>query len=309
MRNAIVITLVVLAFALFPACSKRTAGTTGSPHATLQLRDGTTFSGAVTASSPQQITVAADDSGPTRTFDMKDVQSVSYDAPAPATGTAPAAAGSAAPPAGAPPTPEVAQQQAQAETEQHEQQHYHPDESAIQTKTYVLHAGTHLAVRTEETIDSAHAVEGQTYPAEIAYNVYDAENRVVIPLGANALIVIRSASKGGHIKGASDLVLDLQSVAIGGREYALSTTDIVQQGKDGIGKNKRTAEFTGGGAIVGSIIGAIAGHGKGALIGGASGAAAGAAGQLITRGGSIKVPAESLLTFELDRPLRVTARQ
>ena len=118
-------------------------------------------------------------------------------------------------------------------------------------------------------------------------------------------MVIRSASGGGHFKGASDLALDLQSVNIGGKTYALSTTDILEKGRDNVGANKRTATFTGGGAALGAIIGAIAGGGKGAAIGAGAGAGAGAATQIITKGGSIKVPVESVLTFSLDKPLRV----
>jgi hypothetical protein len=61
------------------------------------------------------------------------------------------------------------------------------------------------------------------------------------------------------------------------------------------------------GAAIGAIIGAIAGGGKGAAIGAGSGAGAGALTQIITKGGSIRVPAETILTFKLDRPLRVMA--
>jgi outer membrane lipoprotein SlyB len=60
---------------------------------------------------------------------------------------------------------------------------------------------------------------------------------------------------------------------------------------------------------LGAIIGAIAGGGKGAAIGAGAGAGAGALTQVVTKGGAIKVPAESVLTFQLDRPLRVTAAQ
>jgi outer membrane lipoprotein SlyB len=63
----------------------------------------------------------------------------------------------------------------------------------------------------------------------------------------------------------------------------------------------------GGGAALGAIIGAIAGGGKGAAIGAASGAGAGAGTQIFTRG-SVKVPAESVLTFQLEAPLRLEAR-
>jgi len=185
--------------------------------------------------------------------------------------------------------------------------HYHPSQTTIRTRTYVVPAGTEIPVRSEETIDSAKAVEGQTYAAEVADDIRDAEGSIVIPRGSNAQILIRSASKGGRFRGTSDLVLDLQSVSVEGQEYQLSTADLEQRGKDGVGGNRRTAEYSGGGAALGAIIGAIAGGGKGAAIGAGSGAGAGALTQILTKGGSIRVPAETILTFKLERPLRVTA--
>jgi hypothetical protein len=164
--------------------------------------------------------------------------------------------------------------------------------------------GTEVPVRTEETIDSAKAVEGQTYAAEVAGDVRDADGAVVIPRGANATMVIKSASGGGKFHGAADLVLDMRSVSVEGQLYALETADIREKGRDGVGINKRTGEFAGGGAAVGAIIGAIGGGGKGAGIGAGAGAGAGALTQMLTKGGSIKVPAETVITFRLDRPLR-----
>src|SRR5581483_3161798 len=117
--------------------------------------------------------------------------------------------------------------------------HYHPAESAVTTVTHVVPAGTDIAVRCEETIDSARAEEGQTFAAEVTRNVLDRDGKVVIPRGANAQIVVRSASKGGRIRGSSDLVLDLASVSIDGRLYRLNTVDIEKRGKSGVGANKR----------------------------------------------------------------------
>jgi len=187
-------------------------------------------------------------------------------------------------------------------------EHHHPVEAAITSRRRELPAGTEISVRNEETIDSGKAVEDQVYPAEVTRDVLDAQGAVVIPHGSNAQIVIRSASKGGKIRGASDLVLDLASVSIDGRLYELSTTDLAQRGNSGIGANKRTAEYTGGAAAVGAIIGAIAGGGKGAGIGAGAGAGAGALTQILTKG-SIKVPVETVLTFRLDQPLFVRAAQ
>jgi outer membrane lipoprotein SlyB len=82
---------------------------------------------------------------------------------------------------------------------------------------------------------------------------------------------------------------------------------VTKSNAEGLGKNKRTAEMVGGGAVLGTILGAIAGGGKGAAIGAAAGAAAGAGVQVLTRGKEVKVPAETQLTFQLDQPVNLVA--
>src|SRR5262249_32023452 len=204
--------------------------------------------------------------------------------------------------AGPAPSPAWAVRRASASLHEH---HYHPTRAEIRTRTYLVPAGTRVSVRSEDTINSASAVEGQTYPAEVTDDVVDANGDVVIPHGSGAQIVIRSAAKGGRFHGASDLVLDLQSISVEGQQYLISTSDVRQPGKRGLGPNKRPAIYTGGGAALGAIIGAIAGGGKGAAIGAGAGAGGGALTQVITKGGSIQVPVETVLTFQLDRPLQI----
>jgi hypothetical protein len=278
------------------SCANKTAS---GQHATILMRDGTTLTGTVTATSPAEITLAGDDSA-THTVPMTQVKSIEYD-------EAPAAQGSAtqtSDASGTSATPTRRSAASRADDAAHEH-HYHPTQAEIHTKTYVLPVGTKVPVRTEETIDSATAVEGQTYAAEIADDVFDANGEVVVPHGANAQIVIRSATKGNRFHGTSDLVLDLQSISVGGKQYLVSTTDLQQKGRQGLGANKRTAELTGGGAALGAIIGAIAGGGKGAAIGAGAGAGAGAVTQIATKGGAIRVPAETVLTFQLDKPVQI----
>lgn len=313
MKSLIAILLLIISVVLVSSCARKESGT--ATHATVYLRDGSQYAGTVTSSSAAEITLAGDDKS-TRTIAMKDVKSVEYDEPAAQAQTQP------------PPAPEAPQAQTQSppaaqsqesrmppaappsrrrEPEADHERHYHPEPEAVTTRSYEVPAGTQLSVRTEETIDSGHAVEGQTFAAEITNNVVDSSGGVVIPRGANAQIVIRSASRGGRFRGSSDLVLDLASVSVGGRRYQVSTADLLRQGRSGIGANKRTAEYGGGGAALGAIIGAIAGGGRGAAIGAGSGAAAGAVTQIVTKG-SIRIPVESVLTFRLDRPLRIVAR-
>lgn len=298
---ALTLTLVV-SLSWSWSCAKKSAPTNG-PRATVTLRTGDAFTGVVTASSPAEITIAGDDNQ-THTFQMANVRSVDY---AETAAPPPAQQAQQQPPPQ--PTPVAQQPPPQSNPDLDEPHHYHPDASAIRTRTYVIPAGAQVSVRTEETIDSSRAVEGQTYPAEVTRDVLDADGAVVVPRGSNAQIVIRSASGGGRFRGRSDLVLDLGSVSVDGREYRLETSEIVRTGKEGVGANRRTAKFAGSGAAIGAIIGAIAGHGKGAAIGAASGAGAGLVGQVVTKGAAIRVPVESVLTFRLEAPLHVTSAQ
>jgi hypothetical protein len=287
-----VISQAVLLILFCSSCAQNATSSADKPVATVAMKDGTSVTGTVTASSPSQITIVGSDNV-SRTIPMSQVRAIEY-ADAPSTT---AASGS-----------QPAAQSDASEARGHES-HYHPPQSSMNTKTYDLPTGTVIPVRVEETIDSGRALEGQTYAAELTKDVRDQAGDVVIPAGSNAKVVIKSASKGGRFKGTSDLVLDLQSVSVEGQEYRISTADLQQRGKDGFGANRRTAEYTGGGTAIGAIIGAIAGGGKGAAIGAGSGAGAGAITQILTKGGAIRVPAETILRFQLDRGLRVVAAQ
>ncbi|PYT27881.1 MAG: hypothetical protein DMG57_16910 [Acidobacteria bacterium] len=174
--------------------------------------------------------------------------------------------------------------------------------SALESRA--VPAGTEFSVRTNETIDSSTATEGRTYSATVARDVVDNNGTVLIPRGSDAQLVIRNVSQEGTLSGP-ELSLDVQSVSVGGRRYLVSTEDVQQGSQEGIGKNRRTAEMVGGGAALGTLLGAIAGGGKGAVIGAIAGAAAGGTVQVLTKGKQINVPAETLLTFRLDQPVRL----
>lgn len=297
-RGMFFVTAMLAALFFLASCAKQGSG----QHAIVYMRDGSQLAGMVTATSPSEITLAGDDKT-THTIPMAQVKSIEYDdAAAQSSATSADNSGGGAAPSGS-------SSPARRSSDRVHEHHYHPTQAEIHTKTYVVADGTKVAVRTEDTIDSAKAAEGQTYAAEVADDVLDANGDVVIPRGSNAQIVIRSASKGGKIRGASDLVLDLQSVSVEGQEYMVSTVDLQQKGRSGIGANKRTAEMTGGGAALGAIIGAIAGGGKGAAIGAGAGAGGGALTQVLTKGGSIKVPSETVLTFQLDKPVKIVQAQ
>jgi hypothetical protein len=173
---------------------------------------------------------------------------------------------------------------------------------AVNGRSLEAPAGTEFVVRTVETIDSRNAGADQTFSAVVEQQVTNASGHVIIPERSSAQLIIRQLSSGGAT-GSPEMVLDVQSITVDGRRYLVSTTDLMLESDTGIGKNKRTAEAIGGGAALGTIIGAIAGGAKGAAIGVLVGAAGGAGAQVLTRGRDVRVPAETILKFRLDKPV------
>jgi hypothetical protein len=216
-----------------PAAAQSASG----PHAIVQLKDGSKVSGAIVASSQTDMVVAGDD-GIERKIPIAQIKSVVYDG------------------SHSEPSPQQASREPATHKEQTARQSApaQPPRPAKTVRTYELPAGSEVSVRTSEEIDSGTAAEGQLFDAQITRDVKNADGEVVIPRGSEAFIVIKSASKGGNFRGASDLVLDLQSVTIDGNQYRIDTADISEKGKPGVGANKRTAKYTGGGAALGAII-------------------------------------------------------
>jgi hypothetical protein len=171
----------------------------------------------------------------------------------------------------------------------------------------VIPIGTEITIRTDDTINAHDSGTGQLYSATISQDVFDAMNNVAIPAGTPAKLVIRDIGTGGAVHSA-DLVLDLFSISINGKEYRVDSSDVNINNKRGVGANKRTAEFGGGGAAIGALFGGIFGGGKGAGIGAAAGAGSGLLTQIFTRGKQVQVPAETSLMFRLDQTLVLKPR-
>jgi hypothetical protein len=243
---------------------------------TLILRNGTTFSGTLTGANTNTITFR-DRDGHARRFAVRDVEAVQF-GDAPYRGSR---RDNRNPDPGYPNQGNRGYDQARMER-------------------VVLPAGTEIAVRTNERIDVKDVVEGQTFSAQIDQDVRDTDGSIAIPRRSDAQLVARRVERDG------DIFLDVESITIEGRRYRVSTADQeIENRRQGVGGNRRTGEFVGGGAVLGAVIGAIAGGGKGAAIGAAAGAGAGAATQIITRGKEVHVPAETVLRFRLDQPLRL----
>jgi hypothetical protein len=248
----------------------------------ITLKNGNSYNGHFVSGTSRQI-VFTDENGARRTFDVRDVNTIAFDSGTSSANTT------------------------WGETSRRDRtvnSANRADRAETVRQTYVIPASAEIQVRVNENIDSSTATEGRTYSAEVNQDVKAEDGGVAIPRGAQADLVIREIKEGGTVT-SPQLVLDLQSVRIDGRRYLISTEDLTQSDSAGIGRNRRTAEMLGGGAALGGLLGAIAGGGKGAVIGAVAGAAAGGAVQVLTKGDRVRVPAETVLKFDLDEPVRL----
>lgn len=162
-------------------------------------------------------------------------------------------------------------------------------------------SGTEITVRTDEAIsaDAQNADTSHMYTAKVSEDILGSDGKVLIPKGSPAHLAA--------IRDSNGLSLDLRSVMIRGERYTVESEDVAAGStqKQGVGKNKRTGKYVGGGAVAGALIGAIAGGGKGAAIGALAGGAAGAGAQTLTRGKKLNIPAETNLRFRLAQNLRL----
>jgi len=135
--------------------------------------------------------------------------------------------------------------------------------------------GMDIQVRPDQPIDVARWDRGRIYTAHVTRDVVAQDGDIAIPRGSEAELIVRQV-------GPEELALDLESITVKGRRYALDTT--------GPQYHMPQATRDQGSGLLGTIVGALAG---------ANGE------QVQPRGEHIRVPADALLTFRLQEPLHV----
>lgn len=171
-----------------------------------------------------------------------------------------------------------------------------------QPKNVVIPASSTVSIRMIDGIDSKVNHAGEIFHASLDAPLVVGDS-VVVPRGADVYVRLTSASSAGHMKGKSELHLELLKMDFQGRSYDLASDTYTEVGSS---RGANTAKKVGGGAIAGALLGGLLGGGRGAAIGAGVGAGGGAVYQGATKGKQVKIPAETKLDFQLSQPVTVT---
>lgn len=170
---------------------------------------------------------------------------------------------------------------------------------ALAQRSQMVPQGTDIKVRTDTAIPAKPAANAK-FTASVSKDVMDKSGNVVIPRGSRATLVAVPSDDG------KDTTLDLRSVNVNGQRFLLEVPGKSESSAPGgLGMNKRTGKYVGGGAAIGAVLGALLGGGKGAAIGALVGGAGGAGAQVYT-GKKKEIPAETELSFKLAQDLQMT---
>jgi hypothetical protein len=151
--------------------------------------------------------------------------------------------------------------------------------SISSSRQVTLPPGTAVTVRLGGAVGSKLSAKGGHFSAIVVRPV-EVNGKVVVPAGAEVLGRIVEAIPQGHLKGAAELRLVLETVTLDKDSYDVQTTSVNRYQKC---KGKRTATF----------------------IGAALGAGAGTTGAAYTADKEIVLPAESALSFTLTEPVTI----
>lgn len=163
-------------------------------------------------------------------------------------------------------------------------------------------AGTSIAVRLLDAVDSGKNHPGDSFRATLDAPLVDEAGLTVVPAGYEVRGKIVDAKSAGRFAGSSALALELTELSVNEKQYTLQTNQYTRHGKS---RGKSTVEKVGGGAALGAILGGLFGGAKGAAIGATVGAGAGTGVSAAGKGQEIVLRPETALNFGLQSPISV----
>ena len=189
--------------------------------------------------------------------------------------------------------------------------------SAVAQNNISLPAGTSMKVKLENALTTFSSKSGDPFSARVTEAVM-LGGKPVIPVGATVQGRVTKTSEPRRIAGKPTIAILPETVVLpNGEHYMLNAalvdtsvrngTDVNNEGQfKGKGHDGKDMTEIGMGTGGGMLVGGLIGGGKGVLIGGAVGATATVAHWLSKRS-STMLPAGTELVMELSRPLSMTA--
>jgi len=165
---------------------------------------------------------------------------------------------------------------------------------AIPLAAQQIPAGTEIAIRTVDAIDSQNADLTREYAAGLDDDLI-VNGVTVAPKGTRATLRVIEARKSGLFKGRASLTLALVALTINGKVVPVASGEVQSESES---QGKKTTKFGVVGGAVGGVVGGVLGGGKGAATGAAVGAGAGV-GAAAVKGQRVQVASETRLTFTL----------
>lgn len=180
-----------------------------------------------------------------------------------------------------------------------------PSAAEPQPVAVEIPAGTTLAIRLAEGIDTGRTAQGAPFEGTLA-GPLRVNGREVAAVGSTVSGTVTNVVSSGRLNRPAELSLVLTSLTPrGGGNVAISTSTWSMKGQS---HKKRDIEMMGGGTAGGAVIGALAGGKKGALIGGLVGGAGGTGVAAATGKKEIRLPSETKLSFTLSEDVTLPAR-
>jgi hypothetical protein len=166
---------------------------------------------------------------------------------------------------------------------------------------YTLGEGTRLQLRLEGPLSSKTARIEDTVEASVDYPVRDSSGRMAIPAGSRVVGRVVDVQKANRPLHSGKLDIAFDTLYIGNTRHDVRGR-VVSLDEDV--DRSSTAGRAGIGAVLGGVLGGILGGTKGAVAGAVIG---GAGGVVSASGDDVELPAGTIMTVQLDRP--VTARR
>jgi hypothetical protein len=152
---------------------------------------------------------------------------------------------------------------------------------ALTAEPGVVPEGTWLVVRTNDTMNTDRAFRTTIYDARVSREVLDQNEKLLIPKESPVELGVRTLSYlGPGGAGMTELTIDVRSITVNGVRFPVETSGEPNAG--GLGVNRFTAKWVGGG------------EGQD---------------QVLTSGRRIRVPAQTLLAFQIEEPIRLPGYQ